>query len=546
MLKHFPRYKDLIWLFIKYGRSDLVKQMNGGEIPSDVDEVKNGKAAELSADLQKMGPTFVKLGQFLSTQADFLSESYQKSLSDLQDNAEPFPYTEVEAIVEKELGIHLKKAFIEFDPVPLAAASLSQVHLAKLHSGKTVAVKIQRPGIKEVVIEDLNMLQELARFFDKNEFLGKSYFWEEKIKSFRTSLLNELDFRKEGRNLSIFKKNLSEFELIVIPSPIPDYTTMHILTMEYISSQKITTIHPLLKMEIEGEKLAEELFKAYLKQIFIDGFVHIDPHPGNVYLTDTKQIALLDLGMVERLSQQIQQDLLKLLLAISEGKGEEVANLVVKLGHKEEDFQYYKFNEDVADLVAHQQNLNWRELSIGRLLVQITRKASENNLRLSPKFNTLGKTLSNLDGVIRALAPQFDFNQFLHDNISPLLEKRLSKLMNEFTFANFSLEVSDFFRNFPIRINDFFDLLTKNEFKIKVDAIDEHRLMIGFEKVANRIALGLVIASMIVGAALLMRIETTFKIFGYPGLAILLFLGAMMGGVIFIFNIIRNDEKQDK
>lgn len=542
-LKYLSRYKDLAWLFMKYGRSDIVKKM-GLPLPPEEPKEDIVLAKELTQDLVRLGPTFIKLGQFLSTQVDFLPDAVQEALSQLQDNVEPFPFAEVEKIFHAELGVPIKDVFLEFQEKPLAGASLSQVHQATLRNGCVVAVKIQRPGIQEKILDDLNMLEELAQFLDKNELFGKYYYWEDKIKSMRTALLNELDFRKEARNLQILGSNLKEFDLIIVPQPVMDFTSVKVLTMEYISSRKITTLHPLLKMEMDGEKLAEQLLQAYLKQIFIDGFVHIDPHPGNIYFTDTNQIAILDLGMIERLTPQLQLDLLKLIFAISEGKGEEIANIVIKVSHQEKDFAPYKLQEEIANIVAEQQDLSWGEIGMGKMLLGITNHAARLGLRMPQKFNTLGKTLLHLDGIVKVLAPDFRPQSFIRDNVSSLLQRKMGKLFTEANFSKIILELSDLIFSLPRQLSTFVDQVSKKEWTPRIQILDERYLMQGFEKVANRIAFGLVLAALIIGAALLMRIETSFQIWGYPGLAMLLFLAATLGGVLFLLNILLYDEKK--
>jgi ubiquinone biosynthesis protein len=336
--KHLKRYKDIAWLILKYGKTDLVKDIRQELEQPDV-EIKSGKdighsPEELVQDLQTMGPTFIKLGQLLSTQADVLPDEYVEALVKLQDQAEPFPYEEVERIFQSELGVKISAAFEEFDPEPLAAASLAQVHRAVLPSGRVVAVKIQRPGIQRTIIEDLDVLEEIAHFVEERTTWGKKYGLLDKVTQLRSTLLNELDFKKEAINLVAFKNNLRDFPNIRVPSPVEDYTTNHILTMDFVKGHKITSLSPLITMEINGQGLAEELFEAYLKQILIDGLVHVDPHPGNVYLTDTNQIVLLDLGMVVHIPPQMQNNLLKLLLAVSEGRGEEAADIIIKMGKK--------------------------------------------------------------------------------------------------------------------------------------------------------------------------------------------------------------------
>ena len=328
--QHLKRYKDVAVLLMKYGRSDLVKA--AGLDPTLDDEspaatATDPAASELANDLERMGPTFIKLGQLLSTRPDILPLPYLQALTRLQDRVEPFSFAEVESIVISELGVRLSKAFSEFEAKPVAAASLGQVHRAAMRDGRPVAVKVQRPDIRERVMEDLDALEEIAEFLDDHTEMGRRYGFVQILDEFRRSLLRELDYRQEAQNLTLLRRNLSEFSAIVVPAPIEDYTTSRVLTMEYVSGTKITTLSPVALLELNGAALAEQLFRAYLKQILVDGFFHADPHPGNVLVTDAGQIALLDLGMVGRIAPRLQEPLLQLLLAISEGQSDDAVAL---------------------------------------------------------------------------------------------------------------------------------------------------------------------------------------------------------------------------
>src|SRR5207249_2334636 len=209
------------------------------------------------------------------------------------------------------LGARLSKLFTEFDPKPTAAASLAQVHRAVMRDGRAVVVKVQRPGIRPQIVEDLEALEEAAEFIDAHSEIGKRYEFSSLLAELRRSLLRELDFKREAGNLVRLGSSLREFEKIIVPEPIEDYTTSRVLTMEYIPGKKITDVSPLRLLEIDGMALSEELFRAYLKQVLIDGFFHADPHPGNVFLTEDNRIALLDLGMVSHISDRFQENLLR-------------------------------------------------------------------------------------------------------------------------------------------------------------------------------------------------------------------------------------------
>jgi predicted unusual protein kinase regulating ubiquinone biosynthesis (AarF/ABC1/UbiB family) len=355
-----------------------------------------------------------------------------------------------------------------------------------------------------------------------------------------------LDYRQEAQNLTVFREHLKAFNRLIIPAPITDYSTSRVLTMEYVPGKKITEMSPLARMEFDGAALAEELFRAYLNQILVDGFFHADPHPGNVFITPDYRIALLDLGMVGRLTPRLQDDLLQLLLTISEGRGDEAAEIAIKIGDRRHDFDQAEFTRRVSDIVAQQKTATVEQIQVGRLVLDVTHMAAECQIRVPAELTMLGKTLLNLDQVGRALAPEFDPNASIRRNGAEILRQRVLKTLSPSNLFSGMLEVKDLVQRLPTRLNKFLDALANNEFKVSVDAIDEKTLIIGFQKVANRITVGLIIASLIVGAALLMRVETSFRIWGYPGLAIIFFLCAAAAGIVLLLNILFYDKSKDE
>lgn len=547
--EHLKRYRDIAWLLMKYGRSDLVKQAGLEDALSDEaieSQAAAPEAAELSKDLEKMGPTFIKLAQLLSTRADLLPAPYLEALSRLQDDVEPFSFKEVEEIVTEELGVRISKAFAVFEAEPVAAASLGQVHKAEMRDGRQVVVKVQRPGIREIVLKDLEILEGLAEFLDAHTETGRRYEFSKILTELRKSLLRELDYRQEMRNLIIFNRNFAEFPRLTVPMPVEDYSTSRILTMDYVAGKKITALSPLALMDVDGHELAEELFRAYLKQILIDGIFHADPHPGNIFLTPENRVALIDLGMVGRVTPQAQENILQLLLAISEGRGDEAALLTIKLGEPKESFEKEKFSRQVADLVTQHQGSNVQEIDAGRVVLEITRISGETGFRLPPEFTLIAKTLLNLDQIVHTLDPNFDPNASIRQNATDIMRERIQKSFSAGNLFNTLLEAKGLIETLPARINRLLDAVANNEMKIKVDAIDETKLMEGFQKIANRITMGLVLAALIVGAALMMRVETSFTILGLPGIAAIFFLLSGVAGLFLVFNILFKDEKSDK
>ncbi len=554
---HLKRYKDIAQLFMKYGRSDLVKGAGLDDALSDQDRshANNGnngkppidpKAEELAKDLEGMGPIFVKLGQVLSSRSDLLPQPYLDALARLQDNLEPFPFQQVQETVESELGVRLSKAFAEFDPEPLGVASLGQVHKAEMRNGRPVVVKVQRPGIRQQIATDLEALDEIAGFADHNTDAGRRFKFQEVLEEFRKNLARELDYRKEAANLVEVRENLKDFDNIIIPRPVDDFTTSTVLTMDLIPGKKIASMGPLAQLEMDGAQLAEDLFRAYLKMILVDGLFHADPHPGNVFITPDHRVALIDLGMVGRLTTSMQEQLLKILLATSEGRSDDAADLAIKMGELSDDFDEPRFRRQVAELVIQGQNATVEELRIGRIMMELSRISGESGLRLPSELTMLGKTLLNLDEIGRLLSPKFSPNDSIRRNASDIVRQRMLKGMTPGNLLAGAIEAKEFMTELPGRVNHILDAVAKNQLKLKVEAIDEATLIEGFQKVANRITTGLVLGALIVGASMLMRVETTFRLFGYPGLAMVCFLAAAGLGFWLVLSIMMSDRDARK
>lgn len=536
---YLKRYKDLVMLYYKYNQAEL-----GSPIQAEADAKaapSDSRAQELPDDLERLGPTFVKLGQLLSSRADLLPGPYLSALQRLQDRVKPFPFAEVEAIVESELGARLNKAFLSFEHEPLAAASLGQVHRAVLHQGRPVVVKVQRPHIAAQIEQDFGALTQLADFLHRHTRLGRRYQLPRLLEEFHTTIAHELDYRREAANLVALRSALRKFPHIILPAPVDDYTTHKVLTMEYVEGTKITGLSPLARLDLNGGGLAEELFQAYLQQILIEGVFHADPHPGNVFLTHDRRIALLDLGMVGHTTPVMQENLLKLLLAVSEGAGDDAAELAIRMSHPALDFDEVTFRHRIAELVAEQQNSSLSEMDVGKVVLQVGRAAADTGLFVPPELSLLGKTLLQLDQVGRILDPAFDPNESVRRNASKILHQRLKSTFSESRIFSTLLETKQFIGALPSRLNKILDALGNAQLNVNVKPSETEFLVESARKVANRITTGLVLAALIVGAALLMRIPTSFRLFGYPGLAIIFFLVAAAGGLWLLCSIFWQD-----
>jgi ubiquinone biosynthesis protein len=344
-------------------------------------------------------------------------------------------------------------------------------------------------------------------------------------------------------SLRLISENLAQFDRLIVPAPLEDFSTERLLTMTFIAGRKITALTPLALNELDGVPLADQLFRAYLKQILIDGFFHADPHPGNIVLADDGRLAILDLGMTSRVGPDLQEQLLALLLAVADGRSDDAGTVAIKLGRRREGFAETEFRERVTRLVLDNRDTTISQLSVGRIVFDISRVSGTYGLRLPSETTMISKALLNLDQVVTTLDPDFEPAEVVRREASILLRRRLESGVAMNGIAAGLLDAKKFAERLPDRIAKALDVVGGNELRVKVDALDEKLLIEGMQKIANRIALGVVLGSLIIGAALMMRVETRFKIFEYPGLAIILFLFAAIAILVLVADILFYDEK---
>lgn len=537
------RYRDLARLAWRHGRSDLLRGSTLGDFTfsdEDAHEGDQGKAEQLCHDLEAMGPTFVKLGQLLSTRFDLLPPAYTTALARLQDEVAPFEFAQVQEIVEGDLGAELRHLYADFDPEPLAAASLGQVHRATLRNGRDVAVKVQRPGVRDVVRADMEMLGRLAATADKRTDAGRRYGLEKLLGQFSRSLAGELDYRREARNLLKFRDMVKGFDLLLVPEPVSTHTSGRVLTMDYVEGRKVTDVGRLGLLDVDAQPIVEQLFGFYLKMMLDKGVIHADPHPGNLLLTDDGRLALIDFGMVATVSPRLQDHVLKLLLAISDGDGEETARVLAGMGHPLPDYDAAAFRDDVTHLVSEAINAG-SDLQVGTVLVELSRLSGAHGLRPPAEMSMIGKALLNLDEATLHLDPDFSPTEALRDNVGKMMAGGLSFSPGGLMSA--AVEAKEFAAMMPKRANRILDNLAEGEFHLQVHAIDEERLHTVLQRIANRITLGMVIAATILGAALLARVPGGAQFLGLPVVALVFFVLAVSAGIALTVWIIRTDRK---
>jgi predicted unusual protein kinase regulating ubiquinone biosynthesis (AarF/ABC1/UbiB family) len=316
--------------------------------------------------------------------------------------------------------------------------------------------------------------------------------------------------------------------------------------MERVHGTKITKLSSYARLDIDGEALIDELFHAYLKQVLVDGLFHADPHPGNVFITQDGRLALLDLGMVGRTSPDMQENLLKVLIAVSNGKSEQAADVVIQISERGDAYDAVRFKRRMGQLVAQQQGRGLRSINVGQTLLDVTAMAADCGLFVPSELTLLAKTLLQLDEIGRILDPEFDPNAAVRRYAGVLTTKRMKKEATEGSLLTTVMELKSFAAGLPNRVNRIMDAVVNRELEMKVRAVDAPLVLEGLQKIANRVTSGLILAALIVGAALLMHVETDFHVLGYPGFAIMCFTAAALGGVFLLVNIFMQDRAYRK
>ncbi len=553
--RNLGAYKDLLLLFTRYGRKDFRLSLSTEDFLEPATEQETmepdvrARAQAFAGALAKMGPTYVKFGQLLSTRPDIVPHEYILALESLQDSLEPFSFADVERIVEEELGVRISKAFESFESTPLAAASLGQVHRAVLRDGREVVVKVQRPNVREQVRKDLEVFTEIAHELEKHTDIGRKMSLVGAIEQAKVVMFSELNYLQEARNTEILRENLAVFPEIYVPEVIHDFTSPRVLTTELVKGKKVSKLTPLALIEGNYAALAGVLTKAYLKQICVDGFWHSDPHPGNVFIREldgTPQLVLLDFGMVSRISSEFQDEVIKLLLAISSNRGSEVADACVRMCEAQERFEPVKFTREISVIVAAVHDVSANEINTGQLLFSVINIANNNELKAPAELTMLAKTLLHLDAITKKLDPDYDPQRVIRDYAEQLMSQKLAQKFHPRNFYPALLDLNQFVLDLPHRAREIVDLTATGRLSFGIKLTQAEEFIAGMHKIANRITVGVVIAALLVSSSMMMRVPTTFTIFGYPGLAVLGYLLASAAGFYLVLSTMLRDRKDQE
>jgi ubiquinone biosynthesis protein len=449
--------------------------------------------------LEEVGPTFVKLGQMLSTRPDLLPPDYINELAKLQDEVPPVAWHEIRQVIQAELQAPPEEIFAMIDSTPIAAASLGQVHLARLPSREKVVVKIQRPNILATIQTDLEIIQDIARYLEQHTPLGRIYRLEEMAEDFSDMLNNELNYQREGQNADRFRHNFAEEEYLYIPRVHWEYSTRRVLVLEHITGIKIDNILALDEAGYDRHKIATRAAKFIIKEVLEDGFFHADPHPGNLIIMDNEVIGVMDFGMVGHLSDQDRMNLIRLYAVAVRMDVQGVVDELIHIGAAPQTVDRRALTRDVERLLNYYYGLPLKEIRATEVINEVMPIAFKHHLRLPTNLWLLGKTLAMIEGLGLKLDPEFDIFAFSAPRVGRLLVKNL--LPNRRTAENLLrrwLTWNDLLDDIP-HISSI--MLQRIEEGTPIKLTLDHVCWQRIDVMVTRMALSIIIAGMIIGLA---------------------------------------------
>src|SRR6266487_16862 len=471
----------------------------------DSHEEEEDHAADLTAALEELGPCFIKMGQLLSTRPDLLPPHYIRALSRLQNTVKPVPSEKIVAIIESDLGAPISELFQSFDCEPLATASMAQVHRAVLRDGSEVAVKVQRPGVRQQIEIDIEVLHEVTRFATRYTSFGARYGLEQVVRELEHSLNQELDFRLEADSTRLIGRQIADFQSLTTPSVYSDYTSRRVLTLSFVHGRQLEKVSRAELNGLDSRTIAKDLLSAYLKQIVIDGAFHCDPHPGNIFLADDGRLALMDFGMVGRFDSGQKDNVILLLLAFSERQGERVADTYLDMIEVPKHFDRRAFAQDISTLVSRYHDMSGGRMSMGTALLDLTRVAQTNAVAVPSVMTLLGKAFLNLDGTIRVLSPTLDPVQLIREYMLKVMEKRIESQLTPGRIFAWVLDMKHLFENAPRRTDMVLDKLANDQFTVRLEVEHVDEVVKSLNRAANRLSLSILLASFVIGGGFLLE-----------------------------------------
>ncbi len=547
--RYLGRYREILSVFTRHGFGWLLAELGltgllplGQRLGGSSQASSLAQAVHLRQAFEELGATFVKLGQVLSTRSDLLPPEYIVELAKLQDAVPPVPFEQIADVFQTELGAEPQDLFVEFHPEPLAAASIGQVHAARLPSGEPVVVKVQRPGVAAEIEQDLAILLDLARLITEHTTFGRDYDVHSLAEEFAFNLRCELNYVREGENAERFRKVFQGDPDVCIPRIHWSYTGERVLVMDQVTGFKITDLEALAQAGLDRRRLAANFVRLMLKEMFVHGFFHADPHPGNLYVLEDGRIGLIDFGMVGRLDETLQEGLSRLFLAVSKGRSERVMDEMLFLGMLQGQVNKQALKRDLDHLIACFADRSAQEIAAANLFTEMTDLARRHRLRMPADLVLMARVMAISEGIGLQLDPDFQFIPFS----TPYLEKywlhRHSPLRVGEKIVDGMVEMTEFGLSFPRRFTRLVTLLEQGKLGGQVEVRGIEQTLDRVQRMVHQLSASILVGALIVGLSQFMHMvapegflqEYAGRFFGF------LFVIATVLGFWLLISIIRS------
>lgn len=542
--RHFARYGEIITVFIKYGLGDLFasirlerllpwgKSRFKAKPDANLEKLSHGDRIRMA--LSELGPTFVKLGQFMSNRPDVLPPEIILALRDLQDSVTPFDSEEAIHILEQELGRPVDQVFKEFNRTPHASASIAQVHRAKLQDGTDVAVKIQRPKLEQLIETDIEILSQIAVLFEKHVKEAHYFNPVRMCEEFDRSLRKEIDFRNEASHIERFTDNFRGDPTIRVPLLFRQYSTRRVLTAEYIEGIKASDVEKIRSTGLDTRLIAERGATLVLKQIFEHGFFHADPHPGNLLILPGNVICFIDFGIMGVLTPTLKEYLVSILLGVVDKDPQKIVRMLAEASqHSVTDMNGLEY--DVTELLEEFAMLSLRDVNVGELLKRLTRLVVRYKIRILPGFYLLLKSMITIEGVGYSLDPSFRLLSYLEPFAKKIISERLSPIELLRAVYSSGKDIGHILQDMPNDVKDIMDLLKAGRIRIEFEHRGLEPMLRTHIRLVNSIVFAVILASLVVGSSLVVLAGIPPKIYDIPIVGIFGFVAA---GVIAFWLLI--------
>jgi len=488
---------------------------------------------------EELGPTFIKLGQLLSTRPDLLPPDYLKAFSKLQDDVPRLTFEQVERVIGTETCKLPDDIFAEFDREPVGAASLAQVHRAKLATGEQVAVKVQRPGVAEVVEGDLAILESVARFIDRRQPDLAVYDPLGIVAELSRSLRKELDFVHEGQNADICRRNFAEDRTVAVPRVYWDYSTRRLLVLEFLTGVKVTDADGLRQAGIDRAELARKGTRAYMRMVFEHGFFQPDPHPGNIIVIPDGRVGIVDYGMFSRIDDETRDLLVDMLVAAYRQDGGRLTRLVLKAGSKSALLDATALRADIQDLLDRYYGASLRDLSLGRVMRELLAVSRRHRITVPAGLSMLMRGIATVEGLGLLVDPGFNFVEEMKPFLARVARRRFGPLGWLKDLRRHEADLESLARDLPADLRQISEWLKKGEIKLQIDHDELRQIARNLSRSNNQLAAAIVLAAIIIGASLLVVAAPTALKSLVPAIGVAAFVAAAAIGVYLLLAVLR-------